>query len=415
MNDDALPADMKGHICENKDIRDYSSLALWLHKISNPAIEIVSFFTPNSIIELFGDMIAPKSGGGIEEIIFPHIGKVNLSSGIGGEDDLIKTYFFRYIEKLYKEYTTFESFGTYRTFENMKKIFSELSYSLIQIDKLSTSPNREDFRKELEKAENNVIRIGKFTESILNKFFYVIREIYMVLSKTDILEKYKDPKNPYWNWSTKEKVLVEFRKDTSDEVDEALRNLASVVHSFLDAYLVTDSQRHSMQGNIEVMKKKIRECRNQSAHQELELKDFEIILRSVQHCISQVESVVPRCCHVVRAELSPWITVLKLRMEGSEDLVEAYYPTEHLEKYTCFAKYEDVISASKDLDLFLAIPTEFYHHNRFFLVRYGEINNNGEVNYQSRFGSQSSLQELTIKIKLKESSLPEYTHIQEAI
>lgn len=424
MNDDTLPLTMKRHMYKNKNISDYPSLALWLHEISNPAIEIVSFFTYSTLIEFFGDVIVSKSGGGIEEISIPRIGTIPLSNGVESFEEieeLTKDYFFKYMKVLYDVYTKFENFGAYHDFEEMKKEFDELEASLPRIESLFTSPSREDFQSKLRDAENNASQIGKKAESILNRFFYAVREANMTLSKTDILEKYKNPKKNYWNWAEKEEVLKKFSKDAGrEEEDEALQNLAQVVRNFLNAYLVTDNQHQQSSirqnvENVETALKKIRDCRNMSAHQELRLEDVKTILQSVSHSISKIESVVPRCCLVVRAELSPWITVLKLRMEGKKDLVEVHYPTRHLEKYTCFAGHSDIIRASEDFDLFLALPTNSPHHNQFFLVRYGEISDMGVVTYQSRFGSQRELEELAIKIKLQESPQTEYMPIPEAV
>jgi hypothetical protein len=424
MSEDTLPSAMKRHMHKNKKISDYPSLALCLHGSSNRAMEIVSFFTPNALIDLFEYMTAPKLGTGIEEISFPRVGTVTLSDGLESfkeAEELMKKYFSDYMGIIYDIYTKFEDFGAYRDFEEMKKEFDELEVSLPRIESLFTSPNREDFLSKLRDAEKNASQIGKKAESILNRFFYAVREANMTLSKTDILEKYKNPKKDYWNWAEKEEALKKFSKDASrDEEDEALQDLAQVVRNLLNAYLVTDNQHQQSSirqnvENIETALEKIRDCRNMSAHQELGLEDVKIILQSVSHSISKIESVAPRCCLVVRAELSPWITVLKLSMEGKKGLVEVHYPTRDLEKYTCFAEHSDITRASEDLDLFLALPTKSPDYNQFFLVRYGEISDKGVVTYQSRFGSQSSLQKLAIEIKLKESPKTEYVPIPEAV
>lgn len=414
MNNGTLPPAMQKHLCENKHITDYGSLCLWLHRISNPAKEIVGLFTNNSVFEFLIDRIMSESGGGIQEIDFPQTGTVRFSDGTESstEEDLLKTYFLDYIRKIYDQYTNFENLGVYRDFEKVKKHLSELKDSLAFIKRLSTSPNREDFWSRLEDADSKATQMGKLLERILNSFFYFVREVNLRLSKgeTDILEKYEHTKASPLSWYKKEKVLKEFSKDISQvEVDEILQ-LARIVHNFLNAY-----SKQKIQENLESMKKTIRHCRNKSAHSKLEIKDLETILHSVSDCIAKLEPVVPRCCHVVHAELSPWITVLKLRMEDRRELVEAYYPAGHLEKYTCFLNYEDVMRASEDIDLLLALPTGSSSYNQFFLVKYGEITDHGDVNYHDRFGSQNSLQELAIRIKLKESPLPEYTHIQEAV
>lgn len=408
MNDDTLPSAMKAHL-ESKQITDYASLALWLYRVSNPAIEVVSLFTNNSLIEFLNDIIMSISEGNVLEIFFPSNRTVSLSNTEA--KDLLTTYFSDYTKNLYEQYTNFQTLGVYRDFVKIKEHLSELEGSLALIKRLSTSPNREDFRSKLEDAEKTAMRIGKLLEGILNSFFYVVREITIISSKgkIDILKKYKYLKKSSWDWSTKEKVLDEFIKDISQtEVDDSLQILAGVVRNFLDAYLGRKTQESFMTETI-------RKCRNKSAHSKLELPDLETISRSVSSCIPQLEPMVPRCCHVVRSELSPWLTVLKLRMEDKKELVEVYYPTEHLLKYTCFDKYEDIIRASEDIDLLLALPTGSSSYSQFFLVRYGEVNNYGKVKYQYCFGSQSSLQDLAIKVKLKEIPLLEYTHIQEAV